>query len=100
MSQWVVQRDPSFFEEPEEFRPERWTDEFQKTMPKFAYFPFGGGPRLCVGNSFAMLEMALVLPTIGQRYRFALAPGAQVTPQPTFTLRPHPGIPAVIVPRS
>ena len=99
MSQWVVQRDPRFFDEPAAFRPERWTDAFQKTMPKFAYFPFGGGPRLCIGNTFALMEMALVLPTIGQRFRFTLAPGAVVTPQPTFTLRPQPGVPAVITPR-
>ncbi|MCS7044963.1 MAG: cytochrome P450 [Gemmataceae bacterium] len=99
MSQWAVQRDPRFFPDPEAFRPERWTDEFQKTMPKFAYFPFGGGPRLCVGNWFAMLEMVLILATIGQRFRFCMPAGAQVTPHPTFTLRPKPGVPAVIVAR-
>jgi cytochrome P450 len=99
MPQWAVQRDPRFYAEPDEFRPERWTDEFHKKLPKFAYFPFGGGPRLCIGNTFAMMEMALVLATIGQRYRFALQPGIEVTPYPTFTLRPSPGIPGVITPR-
>ncbi|MCI0682032.1 MAG: cytochrome P450 [Gemmataceae bacterium] len=99
MSQWAVQRDPRFFEEAEAFRPERWTEAFQKSLPKFAYFPFGGGPRLCVGNLFAMMEMALVLPTIGQRFRFALEPGRPVTPLATFTLRPKPGIPGLIVRR-
>jgi cytochrome P450 len=99
LPQWAVQRDPRFYDDPDAFRPERWTEEFQRTLPKFAYFPFGGGPRLCIGNSFAMMEMALVLPTIGQRFRFTLAPGHTVVPLPTFTLRPSPGIPAVIVPR-
>jgi cytochrome P450 len=99
MPQWAVQRDPRFYEDPDSFRPERWTPEFQRALPKFAYFPFGGGPRLCVGNTFALMEMALVLPTIGQRFRFTLAPGHDVTPLPTFTLRPSPGIPAVITPR-
>ena len=99
MSQWVVQRDPRFFDDPEAFRPERWTDAFQKALPKFAYFPFGGGPRLCIGNTFALMEMALVLPTIGQPFRFALEPGAIVKPQAFFTLRPSPGIPGMIVPR-
>ncbi len=99
MSQWGVHRDARFFEEPEVFRPERWTDAFQKSMPKFAYFPFGGGPRLCIGNTFALMEMALVLPTIGQQFRFALQPGAVVKPQAFFTLRPSPGIPGLIVRR-
>ncbi len=96
MPEWSVQRDPRFFEEPEAFRPERWTDAFQKSLPKFAYFPFGGGPRLCIGNTFAMMEMALVLATIGQKFRFTLAPAAVVEAFPRFTLRPEPGVPAVI----
>lgn len=99
MSQWSVQRDPRFYEDPDAFRPERWTEAFHKSLPKFAYFPFGGGPRQCVGNLFAMMEMALVLPTIGQRFRFALEPGKTATPLATFTLRPNPGIPGLIVPR-
>ena len=61
MPQWVVHRDPRFFDDPDSFRPERWTAEFQKQLPKFAYFPFGGGPRLCIGNTFAMMELVLVL---------------------------------------
>ncbi len=99
MSQWVVHRDPRFFAEPERFRPERWGEEAIKALPKFAYFPFGGGPRLCIGNTFAMMEMVLVLATIAQRFHFRLAPGAVVTPQPTFTLRPTPGVPGEVVPR-
>ncbi|MCI0378987.1 MAG: cytochrome P450 [Gemmataceae bacterium] len=99
MSQWVVQRDPRFFADPEAFRPERWLEESAKHIPKFAYFPFGGGPRLCVGNTFAMMEMALVLAILAPRFRFALEPGATVTPVASFTLHPVPGVPGVIEPR-
>lgn len=99
MSQWVVQRDPRFFAEPEQFRPQRWLDESIKQLPKFAYFPFGGGPRVCIGNTFALMEMVLVLATIARRFRFRLQPGHDVAPQPTFTLRPTPGVPGVIEPR-
>lgn len=99
MSQWVVQRDPRFFPEPEQFRPERWLGDAARQIPKFAFFPFGGGPRLCVGNTFAMMEMALVLATLTPRFQFAIDPGVEVTPSPEFTLHPKPGIPAIIKPR-
>ena len=99
MPQWVVQRDPRFYDEPEKFRPERWGGERVKSMPKFAYFPFGGGPRVCIGQQFAMMELVMILATIGQRFRFRMQVGATVTPMPTFTLRPVPGIPGVIEPR-
>jgi cytochrome P450 len=99
MPQWVVQRDARFYDDPEKFRPERWGEERVKTMPKFAYFPFGGGPRVCIGQQFAMMEMVMILATIAQKFRFRLQPGATVTPLPTFTLRPVPGIPGVIEPR-
>ncbi len=98
MSQWVVQRDPRFFEEPEAFRPQRWLGPAAKKIPKFAYFPFGGGPRQCIGNTFALMEMALVLATLVPRYRFCLQPGAEVAALPAFTLHPVPGIPALITP--
>jgi cytochrome P450 len=99
MSQWVLHRDARFFPEPERFRPERWGEDAIKALPKFAYFPFGGGPRLCIGNTFAMMELVLVLAAIAQRFRFSLQAGCQVTPQPKFTLRPASGIPGEIVPR-
>jgi cytochrome P450 len=99
MPQWVVQRDPRFFDEPETFRPERWGEDKIKQLPKFAYFPFGGGPRICIGNTFAMMEMVLVLATIARKFHFCMQPGATVTVQPTFTLRPLPGIPGVIATR-
>jgi len=95
MSQWVVQRDERFFPNPDEFRPDRWKED-AKDRPRFAYFPFGGGPRACIGNTFAMMEMVLILATIAQRFDFTALPGSVVRPDPTFTLRPHPGVPALI----
>jgi len=100
MSQWVVQRDPRWWSEPEKFQPERWLDDRVHDIPKYAYFPFGGGPRLCIGNTFAMMETVLVLATIAQRFRFTVAAGHPVVPQATFTLRPLHGIPAIITPRA
>ena len=99
MPQWVVQRDSRFFDEPEKFKPQRWGEEKIKALPKFAYFPFGGGPRVCIGQQFAMMEMVLILATMAQKFRFRLQPCATVTAIPTFTLRPVPGIPGLIEPR-
>ena len=92
MSQWVVHRDARWFEEPLAFRPERWDGDLQKRIPRFAYFPFGGGPRQCIGNAFALMEAALVLATIAQRFRFRLVPGHPVVPLASITLRPKHGI--------
>lgn len=91
-SQWVVHRDPRWFDEPEAFRPERWADDLAKRLPRFAYFPFGGGPRTCIGNIFAMIEAILALATIVSQYRFRLAPDQQIVPQPNVTLRPKSGL--------
>jgi cytochrome P450 len=96
VSQWVVHRDPRWFEEPLAFRPERWDGELQKRLPRFAYFPFGGGPRQCIGNSFALMEATLVLATITQKFRFRLAPDHVVTPLASITLRPRHGIRATL----
>ena len=74
MSQWVNYRDPEYFPDPEDFRPERWEDGLAKRIPKFAYYPFGGGQRMCVGNNFALIEAAIILAAVGQRYRFTLRP--------------------------
>ncbi len=92
MFQWVTQRDPRFFTEPERFYPDRWTEDFNNTLPKYAYFPFGGGPRACIGNYFAMMEIVLLLATIGQRFRFSLLPEHPVTLMPAMSLRPKDGI--------
>ena len=96
MSQWVTQRDPRFYDQPLEFRPERWADGLAKRLPKYAYFPFGGGPRVCIGNGFAMMEAVLLLATIGQAYRFTLEPEPPVGFQLGITLLPENGIPAVL----
>lgn len=96
MSQWVVHRDARFFNEPEAFRPERWTEGLAHRLPKYAFFPFGGGPRLCIGNTFAMMEAMLILAVIARRFRFTLVPGPPVAPHPTFTLRPARAITAVL----
>src|SRR5262249_14706836 len=100
LSQWVTHRHPDFWEDPEKFRPERFLPGQAAGRPKFAYFPFGGGPRVCIGNTFAMLEGPLVLATIIQRFRVELVPGQTITPDPTFTLRPRPGVKVALWPRS
>jgi cytochrome P450 len=92
MSQYVVHRDERFYQEPERFRPERWTPSFKSTLPKFAYFPFGGGSRQCIGDSFAWMELVLLVATIGQQWQFRLVPGRRVVPQPLITLRAKRGI--------
>src|SRR5262245_57730240 len=79
LSQWVLHRDPRFFDNPDQFRPQRWADGLAQRLPKYAYFPFGGGPRLCIGSTFAMMNAVLVLATMAQRFRVALAPGHAMT---------------------
>jgi cytochrome P450 len=98
-SQYIVQRDPRWFPHPERFWPERFTAEAKAARPRFAYFPFGGGGRQCIGESFALMEATLALATIAQRWRLALVPGQTIEPQPKITLRPRNGIRAIPVPR-
>jgi len=95
-SQWVMQRDPRFYDDAEAFRPERWLDGLANRLPAGAYFPFGGGPRRCIGEGFALLEAAIVIATLARRFRFRLASGAQVVPEPLVTLRPRHGIPMTL----
>jgi cytochrome P450 len=92
MSPWVLHRDPKSFDEPDAFRPERWEDDLAHRLPKFAYFPFGGGPRVCIGNRFAMMEAKLVLAVALQRFRFQPAPETELTLLPSVTLRPRHGV--------
>ena len=92
MSQWIVHRDPRFFAEPDVFRPERWLDGLATRLASHAYFPFGGGPRRCIGQGFAMMEAALVIATLARRFHFELSPGQTIAPDPLITLRPHDGI--------
>lgn len=96
MSQWVMHRDGRYFENPERFDPERWSGDFARQIPKFAYFPFGGGPRHCIGSSFAMMEAVLLTAAIVQRYHLELVPGQWIFPQPSITLRPVEGIGMVL----
>ena len=96
MSQWAMHRDPRWFHEPEKFDPARWAGGLAGRLPKFAYFPFGGGPRLCVGNTFAMVEAVLALATLARRFRFELAPGQEIVPWPSMTLRPKYGVKVVL----
>ena len=88
----VVHRDRRWFDKPEAFAPERWADDLARRLPRFAYFPFGGGPRQCIGNAFALMEAALILAAVAQRWRLALEPGQRITPTPYVTLRPEPGL--------
>lgn len=92
--QYLTQRDPRFFSNPDAFEPERWRDDPIRSgrIPRFAYFPFGGGPRVCVGASFAMLEATLLLAMIEQKFRLQLVPGHSVEPVASITLRPKDGI--------
>jgi cytochrome P450 len=92
MSQWIMHRDPQYFPDPEQFAPDRWLTERAQKLPRFAYFPFGGGPRQCIGNTFAMMEATLLLASIAQRFQFRLESGHPVVPMPSFTLRPKHGI--------
>jgi cytochrome P450 len=92
MSQWVMHRDPRYFTDPERFYPGRWADGLARRLPRYAYFPFGGGQRVCIGNTFALMEATLVLATIAQRFRFSLEPGPTVVPYPQLTLQPNRAI--------
>ena len=96
MFQWVTQRDARFYDRPADFMPERWTSDFEESLPKYAYFPFGGGPRACIGASFAMMEIILVLATIGQRFRLELVPDHPVEIYPAMSLRPRDGVRVIV----
>jgi cytochrome P450 len=87
-SQYVMQRDPEYFPDPLRFDPERFTPEAKAARPRFAYFPFGGGGRQCIGESFAWMEGVLILATIAQKWRLTLLPDQQIDVQPKITLRP------------
>ncbi len=99
VSQWVMHRDSRYFDNPEIFKPERWQGDFAKKLPTFAYFPFGGGPRICIGKSFAMMEAVLLLASIAQKFRLMLVPEQKIIPWPAFTLRPKYGIKMLLAER-
>lgn len=92
ISQWVMHRDPRYFEDPEAFDPDRWEDEVANGRPKYAYLPFGGGPRQCIASSFALMQVILLVATIAKEFRLRLVLEQRVIPQPSIVLRPKGGI--------
>ncbi len=92
LSQYVMHRDPRYYPDPERFEPLRFSAEAKAVRPKFAYFPFGGGPRLCLGEAFAWMEGVLVIATLAQQWRMELLRGHPVEPHPLITLRPKFGM--------
>ncbi|MBV8818252.1 MAG: cytochrome P450 [Acidobacteriaceae bacterium] len=99
ISQYITHRDARFFPEPERFRPERWGEEESGKIPRFAYFPFGAGPRVCIGAAFANVEITLLLAAIAQQYRLRLDPAQKVAMLPSITLRPKYGMRMCLEPR-
>jgi cytochrome P450 len=96
LSPFVTHRHPSFWEDPDRFEPERFTPERSAGRPHFAYFPFGGGPRSCIGSRLALVEMQLVVAMVARRHELALVPGSRVDVHPGLTLRPNPGLPMIL----
>jgi cytochrome P450 len=88
MSQYAMHRDARWYPNPDAFIPERWTPEFRASLPKYAYFPFGGGPRLCIGQQFALLESTIMLTKLIQHGSWHLPGWQRITAQPSITLRP------------
>ena len=95
-SQYVTHRHPEFWPAPDRFDPDRFTDEQVRIRPRYAYFPFGGGPHLCIGQEPAMVELSIVVAMLLQRYRLRLAPGAKVIPRALLDLVPASGVPMLI----
>jgi cytochrome P450 len=96
MSPYVMQRDRRYYPDPDRFDPRRWDAQAAPKAPKFAYFPFGGGPRGCIGQSYAMLEGVLIIATLARHWRMRVAPGHAVAFQPLINLRPRYGMPMVL----
>jgi cytochrome P450 len=96
LSPYVVQRDARYFAQPDRFTPERWTPEFKASLTPFAYFPFGGGARRCIGESFAWMELVLVASAIAQQWKIRVDPSHPVVPQPVMTLRFKHGLKATV----
>lgn len=92
ISPWITQRDPRYFEEPLAFKPDRWAGDLRRTLPRFAYFPFGGGPRVCIGNRFAMMEIMLLLSVITRRFDVERMTEREAIPIPSIAMRPKGGL--------
>ena len=91
-----MHRDERYFPDAPRFDPSRWTEAFERSLPRFAYFPFGGGPRYCIGQTFATAEAALVLATLCQRFTFAPDPTFRLELNPGITLRPRAGVRVIV----
>jgi cytochrome P450 len=96
ISPYVMHRHPAYWENPERFDPERFTPERSAGRPHYAYFPFGGGPRQCIGKGLALMEAQLILGAVAQRFRLGHVPGHVVEPQALVTLRPRGGLPMIV----
>jgi cytochrome P450 len=96
MSPYIIHRDPRFHDNPEAFDPERWLRQPQSQLPKFNYFPFGGGPRTCIGDNFSWTEGTLVLATLARQWKLRLAPDHVVAYLPLLNLRPKYGMRMVL----
>jgi cytochrome P450 len=99
MSPYVTHRHPHFWDDPDAFRPERFLEGASDGRHRYAYFPFGGGPHLCIGNHFALVEAALIIPTVIQRYRLEPVEESSVVVDPGVTLQPKGGLPMHVRPR-
>jgi cytochrome P450 len=101
MFPWATQRDPRWFPSPETFAPERFRPDRESELPPYAYFPFGGGPRVCIGGALAMMQLVLILATVLKSFRLKLAPGqGQVEPEPLISIRPRGGLQVSVTRRS
>ena len=99
LSPFVTHRHPAFWTDPQRFDPERFTAEGSAGRPRFAYFPFGGGPRSCIGNWFATVTMQVIVAMVARHFTLTLVPGCRVDCQPGLTLRPGPRLPMLLAPR-
>ncbi len=94
--QWALHRSDRYFSNPIQFDPDRWMSDDQRALPKYAFFPFGGGPRSCIGEGFAWMELRVVLTEILRRWRFEIGPGQTVKPKASITLRPERPIQVIV----
>lgn len=96
MSQYLMHRDVRYFPDPSQFVPQRWTAEAKSARPQYSYFPFGGGPRVCIGDALAWAEGVLVIASLAQRWRLQLLPRQIVSPKPMIALVPKNGIRMIV----